>query len=153
MKKKSKLKTAIKYLLLSPVVVLGTNQLVNYANDFYHQLYPSDTRKEFKDKYGITLNGWSSDIEMKKSNLTRIAQVLDREIAQKDFKITSIRVFNNNYLKQNFDEIILDAGGIYSPISNSISLRESMTYGTLTHEIKHDKIYEVIRKYPEFLRK
>ena len=146
-----------KRLALAGMLFHGATQLNYFRNDIYNAVNPSPVRREFQEEYGFPIRGWKADIEEQPQDLKDIAETVCRERQTRDFKLNNIRVESANYLKRDIIEqaITIVATGQYSGwcYLDRLGLKRKAGEGTVSHEIKHQKIYEVIRVHPEFLEK
>ena len=138
------------------LVHIGT-QIHYTADRVLNELNPSQQRIEFRQEFGFPIRGYREDIENPELRLSNIIQVLNRERAERPFNLTSINVSSSNYLKrpawhQFFDIVSTGFSAYFNPFTDSIVL-ERTDCETITHEIKHTKTFEIIKKHPELLEK
>jgi|GEM_PF-5513938 len=124
-------------------------------NQVYNEFYPSEIRREFKEKLGFKLGGWEADIDQ--SSITAIYDVMNEEKKITDFDLNGINIESFSYSKKRamdkVAELVSTAhSGYYDLEKNTISLMRGFSRHTLTHEIKHAKTFEICRKNPEFLK-
>ena len=143
-----------------------TNTLALYgANNQIHSQDPSKQRIAFKNRFGIPLEGWSSDIEDNLPNIIAISNILERELqlgnlkSEKGSDLHSVRIVDPNYCKKNwFDQVeylrsheCVDAH-FTRPINipflgrvfGDISLKMSQKSKGATKASKNDDIFKLI---------
>ena len=146
-----------KRLALAGILFHGATQLNYWRNDITNSVNPSPVRSEFYEEYGIPIRGWKADIEENPEDIKDIAETVCREKQTRDFKLKCIRVEPGNYLKKDILEqvvtVVTNNDSVGWCYLDRLGLKRKAGEGTVSHEIKHQKTYEVIREHPEFLEK
>lgn len=145
-----------KRLALTTVLFHGATQLNCWRNDISNALNPSPLRKEFYDQFGIPVRGWASDIEDNPEQFKYVVETLCREKQTGEFNLKYLRVESQNYLKRDLREQIGDIFTIgYEGwcFKDRVGISRRAGESTISHEIKHAKTDEVIKKHPEFLQR
>ncbi|MGV8152243.1 MAG: hypothetical protein ACP5OG_04110 [Candidatus Nanoarchaeia archaeon] len=154
-----KIRKKIIYPLIFGIAALSLNpshiakDTVDYS--YVNSSPESKIRKEFRQKFGFPIYGDSKYIEENPKNISIIAEALTRERFEKEFSLKGIYILPKDAEYWNkFNKDGLDPAGCYNRLLDSITLNfETITSSNFTHELKHNKTFEISQINPEFLDK
>ncbi len=149
-----KIKKVSGLALLLTILLHGATNIAYQTNSLYHSINRSEKREKFESQFGFPLLGWNEDVEDEQS-LRIVSKTIELEKITRDFKLESMRIESGNYLKKSFVDQwaeIINMGyeGYY--LRDKIVIKD-ITPGTIVHEIKHAKTYDIVEEHPEFLEK
>jgi hypothetical protein len=129
---------------------------INLANNYHHEKKPSSLRTEFKQEFGLPIRGWSDSIEKDAQAVAIISEVMQREQLERPFTLNSIRIEPSGYLKkgplEQLYSLIKSHSAFYMLDRVTVNYSSSK-WNDVTHEIKHDKTFEVLKQHPELKKK
>jgi hypothetical protein len=134
-------------------ITVGSTYIPYLINNVNNNIKPSQQRQSFETRYGVELEGWKRDLEDDKRTIANIANVFEKEMLQKPFKVNKIIMRSDKLHLRTLDDAASDYlfphAGYAMPVINNI-LIEPRSYDVLHHEIKHIKTYEMLKNHPEF---
>jgi hypothetical protein len=159
--KKISLKKIARKLFLAAVALHSATQISYSVNDIARDINPSQLRQEFYTEFGFPIRGWKQDIEENGKKVSNISEELHRQMADSPLNMYYLRIGSQNYLKKSFFNqaatiFTLDGNtNGYSRLPFKIIELTGGDYlgGEACHEIKHEKIFKVLKRHPEFLEK
>lgn len=145
----------LKIVTIPVILFHGATQIVYWGNDIINGLNPSEKRIEFKKEFGFPIRGWEKDIENQPKDISDMGIIFYQEKLEKPFDIGSVRIRSNHYLKksivQQIDDAVFSNLGYYTYYG--IVIDDLIFKSTISHEIKHAKTFDIIKKNPEFIEK
>ncbi len=150
----------LRKLLKGTAYALGGLMLWSAANmgfnntlQTYYSLKPDQTRESYKQRYGHSISGYEPYLGKDRWEVPNIVSIIERESLEGGLNLKSLRYEPSNFLKKNLLEqlsFIFTGGYEGYAIGSHITLTEDASYETVTHELKHNKTYQVLKQHPEF---
>ena len=130
--------------------------LRNSAEDSLSRpLVSSSLRKEFKNKFGISLEGRISKIEDNPENIMILAFNVYRENLWRPFGLSTIKFQSNYYLDRPLTLFLHRPASFYLHTSGKVLLLDGTGWSfmkTVAHEVKHARTFQTSSRLTKLLK-